>query len=70
MWKMYLIALFFLFLGILSIRTVYRTKSSDENMREAMSQTSLWLKEGEIRLRIVVGIAMIIMSIIFFLKRS
>lgn len=47
MWKMYLIALFLLFLGILSIRTVYRTKSSDENMREAMSQTYLWLKEGE-----------------------
>lgn len=70
MWKMYLIALLFLFLGILSIRTVYRTKSSDENMRKAMSQTSLWLKERERGLQIVVGIGMIIMSIIFFLKRS
>lgn len=67
-WLMYLLALLFLFLGILLLRSVYRAKTSDENMSEAMSQTSLWLKERERRLRIIVGIGLIIMSIIIFLK--
>lgn len=67
-WLMYLTAVLLLFLGILSIRSVYRTKSPDEDMRGAMSKTSLWIKERGRRLRIIVGIWLIIMSIIIFLR--
>jgi threonine/homoserine/homoserine lactone efflux protein len=67
-WLMYLIAFLLLFLGILSLRSVYRVKSPDENMRENVSQKSLWIKERERRYRIVVGIGLIIISVIIFLK--
>jgi hypothetical protein len=69
LWVIYLAGISLGWLGFLSLRSGLRTKSPKEEMQESMFPEKAWVYRKEKSMRIYVGIMMIVLALVIFLKR-